>query len=95
MGFNSALVWVETPLVQGIHQYRVHCENHGCLYEGTSWEEASRVILRCLDEGWASGWCFEGAHELVSQPDLSEERPCGELTNIKPYLMENNDPGMD
>ena len=94
-GIYYTFVWVETPLVQDIYQYRVHCGNYGCLYEGTCWEEASRVIQRCLDEGWAAGWCFDGAHELVGKPDLSEERPCGELTNIKPYLTENNDPGMD
>jgi hypothetical protein len=96
MGSISTFVYVETPVVDGIYQYRVHCGPYGCLYQGTSWDEAVKIIQGCIDEGLAGGCCFDGIHELVGEPGLDEGRPqCGELTNIKPYLTGNDDPGVD
>jgi hypothetical protein len=92
MGFISAFVYVETPVVNGIYQYRVHCGQYGCLYEGTSWEEAYRVIQGCLDDGLAAGCWFDGDHGAVGKPGLEDEKPqCGELTNIKAYLAADDD----
>ncbi len=92
MGFISSYVYVETPVVNGIYQYRVHCGPHGCLYEGTDWNEAYQTVQAAIDDGLAAGCWFDGNHDLVGKPGVEEDRPrCGELTELNLYLPEDDD----
>ncbi len=91
MGFISSFVYVETPVVNGIHQYRVHCGQHGCLYQGTDWAEAYRAIQDAIDDGLAAGCWFDGDHSLVGRPGLDEDKPrCGELTEVNLYMRKDD-----
>ncbi len=92
MGFISSFVYVETPVVDGIHQYRVHCGPYGCLYEGTDWAEVCRVIKGAIDDGLAAGCWFDGEHGAVGRRGGEEDRPrCGELTEVNLYMPEDDD----